>query len=64
MTPSDEQIAEFKQLYKKRFGYELTSTEARERGMSLIRIVKFAYQPITQAEIDALEWHRNNKSLN
>jgi hypothetical protein len=64
MTPTDEQINEFKNIYKKRFGYELTSTEARERGMSLIRIVKFTYRAITQAEVDALEWHRNNKLLN
>lgn len=59
MQPTNEQIAEFKQIYKKRFGHDLTSAEAHEKGMSLIRIVSFVYQPITQAEIDALEWHKN-----
>lgn len=58
MTPTDEQIIEFKRLYKKRYGFDMTSVEARERGMSLLRIVRFAYQPITQAEIDALKWHK------
>lgn len=64
MTPTDEQINEFKRIYKERFGYDIASIEARERGMSLIRIVKFAYQPITQAEVNALEWQRNKKTIN
>lgn len=64
MIPTDDQIAKFKSIYKQRFGHDLTSAEARERGMSLLRIVKFAYQPITQAELDALEWHKNNRLKN
>lgn len=61
MAPSDDQLAEFKRIYRERFGYDLTSAEARERGMSLLRVVRFAYQPITQAEVDALEWHAEQK---
>ena len=64
MIPTDDQIAEFKRLYKQRFGHDLTSTEAHDRGMSLLRIVRFVYQPITQAEIDALEWHKHNSLKN
>lgn len=61
MTPTDEQTAEFKRLYKEHFGHDLTSAGARERGMSLLRVVKFIYQSVSQSEVDALEWHKNNK---
>jgi hypothetical protein len=60
MAPSDAQITEFKRIYRECFGHDLTSAEAHERGMSLLRIVSFVYQPVTQAEIDALEWHKTN----
>lgn len=61
MAPSDDQVKKFKQLYREHFGRDITSAEARERGMNLLRIVKFVYQPITQAEVDALEWHAQKK---
>jgi hypothetical protein len=61
MQITDEQLTQFKQIYREHFGYDLTSAEARERGMSLLRVVRFAYQPITQAEVDALEWHTQQK---
>jgi hypothetical protein len=39
MVLSDESISVFQELFKKRFGYEISKKEALERGLKLIEFV-------------------------
>ncbi len=43
MQISDERIEEFKQIYKKEFGKEISNTEARESAQNLLNYVKLCY---------------------
>lgn len=38
-------VEEFKQLYLKEFGIQLTDAQALELGMQLIRLIKAVYGP-------------------
>lgn len=61
MQLTDEQLAEFKRLYRERFGRDISSAEAREKGMSLLRLMHIIYRPMTESELDAITWHKQNK---
>lgn len=39
-------IEEYKAIYKKQFGKEITDAEAEEQGMKLLRLFKIIYRPI------------------
>lgn len=43
MNISKEAIIEFKDLYLKEYGIQLTDSEAMEQGLRLIRFVKAVY---------------------
>lgn len=45
MKLTEEDILEFKNLYKKYFEEELSDEEALERGMKLIRLIKAVLRP-------------------
>lgn len=45
LTP--EQINSFKDLYKNKFGIELSDQESAEQLTKLINLVKIVYRPIT-----------------
>lgn len=45
MKLTQEQIDQFKELYLKRFGVQLTDAQAREKGVRLILLVKAVYEP-------------------
>lgn len=55
---SDEQIIKFQELYKERFGKEISREEAYEKGMKLIRLVEIVYSPLTEIEYQKLLEHR------
>ena len=55
---SDEQITKFQNMYKKRFGKEITREEAYEKGIKLMRLVEIVYQPMTEAEYKQLQERR------
>jgi len=40
MKLTDKQIAEFIAIYKNKFGIELTKSEALEKGISLLNLIK------------------------
>jgi hypothetical protein len=42
---TDKQIEQFRILFKKRFGKEISREEAYERGMKLITLMKAVYLP-------------------
>lgn len=55
MKLSDEDIASFQALYKKRFGKDIDKREALEQGTKLIRLLQLIYKPMTQAEFDLVQ---------
>ena len=55
MHLSDDDLDEFRRIYKNEFGEDITREEAREKGSSLLRLVKAVYKPITQKQVDDLE---------
>ena len=60
---SQKSLDEFKSLYRKQFGKDLTDVEAREKGSQLIRFLEIVYKPMTKEEFDKLEERRTCKTL-
>lgn len=46
MELSKEAIEEYKQIYKEKFGEEISDEEAREQGENLISLFRVIYHPI------------------
>ena len=55
---SDEQITKFQELYRNRFGKEISREEAYEQGAQLMRLVEIVYQPMTEDEYQQLQERR------
>ena len=43
-------IEKFKEIFKAKFGVELTDDQAREKGSKLYRLMKLIYKPMTKDE--------------
>ena len=43
MTLSPEAVSEFKAIYSKQFGEELSDVEAEQKALSLLRLFKLIY---------------------
>ena len=59
----DEQIKKFKEIYKNRFGQEISREDVLERGSKLVRLMEIVYQPITKQELLELKKHKKTKTL-
>lgn len=55
---TDEQIEKFQAIYKNRFGIEISREEALEKGISLVRLVKLVYKPMTKQEYLQVKKHQ------
>lgn len=55
MQLPESKIRQFQDLYKKRFGIELSKEEALEKGLILIRQMELIYRPITKEQLRQLE---------
>lgn len=44
-------VEEFKAIYKKRFGGELTDAEALEKSFRLVRLMELVYKPMTKEDL-------------
>lgn len=55
MQLPESKIRQFQDLYKKRFGIELSKEQALEKGLILIRQMQIIYQPITKEQLRQLE---------
>ena len=49
---SEDQILKFQNLYRERFGKEISRKEAYEKGIKLLRLVELIYKPITKKEYE------------
>lgn len=50
MNISEAQLTNFKALYKKHFGEELSQEDAYEKALKLVRIMQLIYKPITKKQ--------------
>ncbi|MFA5300230.1 MAG: hypothetical protein WC389_18740 [Lutibacter sp.] len=55
---SKESLEKFKQIYKKRFGKNLSDQDALEKASKLLRLMEIIYKPMTQKEYDNLQKRR------
>lgn len=46
-------IDEYKAIYKKHFGKDISDSEAEEQGMRLLRIFQIIYKPIPKSWLKA-----------
>ena len=42
---TDKQIADYQQIYKKKFGKDISKKDALEQGIKLITLIKAIYKP-------------------
>lgn len=52
---SEESLKKFKQLYKKRFGEELSDQDALGKATKLVELVQIIYKPMTKKEYKLLQ---------
>lgn len=55
---SKESLEEFKAIYKKRFGEDLSNDIALEKATRLLGLIKAVYKPMTESEYEALQKRR------
>jgi len=58
MVLSDEQIEQFRKLYFRRFGKEISKEDAYEQGIKLIAMLKLIYKPMPLQEYEAIQKRR------
>jgi len=64
MVLNNEQVTKFQELYKNRFGKNISREDALEQGIKLIRLVELTYKPMTNFEYQKIQKRRqliNNK---
>lgn len=59
MVLSDDDIRKFQEVYKERFGKEISKEDAYEQGIKLLRLMAVVYQPMTKEELDFIQKRRN-----
>ena len=55
---SEERLEEFKKIYKKEFGEDLSDQIALERATKLLNLFRAVYQSTTQKEYDKVQKRR------
>ena len=55
---SDKDLQSFIEIYKNRFGKEISPEEAREKANTLLRMVELIYKPMTVREYNNLQKRR------
>lgn len=60
MVISEEHIEEFRMLYKKHYGIEITKAQALEKGQRLIRLIEAVNHTVAD-EQGSLKYTDNNK---
>lgn len=52
MTLTKEDIAKFKEIYKKETGEDISDEEALDSATSLVEMVRLVYKPIKKADFE------------
>jgi len=56
----DTDIRKFQELYKARFGMDISREEAVQKGGQLLRLMELVYRPMTKQEHDTIQKHRRD----
>lgn len=59
---SPDHIKKFQAIYHARFGREISTAEAEEKGTRLIRTIELLYKPMSEAEYKQLQERRRKTS--
>ncbi len=57
MRLTNKQIAEFRRMYKKHFGIELTEMEAISQGLDLVSLIKLVHKPIKKEDYKKINYN-------
>ncbi len=57
---SDSQIEKFQEIYRDRFGKEISREKALEKGAKLLRLMQLIYVPMTKEEYDLVQTRRKS----
>ena len=55
---SEEQVTKFQQIYKARFGRDISRDEAYDKGIKLLRLIEIIYKPMTESDYNKLQERR------
>jgi len=55
---SEKALKEFKTIYKKKFGIELSDQDALESANKLLNLVEIIYKPMTKEEYERVQKRR------
>ncbi len=57
---SQEALKEYKEIYKKEFGKDISDAEALEQATRLLRLIEIIYKPMTKKEFEMVEKRRKS----
>jgi hypothetical protein len=57
---SKKSLEEFKRIYRKQFGKDISDQDALESATKLLRLMEIVYKPMTRDEFSKLEERRKN----
>ena len=60
MTVSPKALKEYKEIYRKQFGKDISDADALEQATKLLRLMEVVYKPMTQEDFDILEKRRKS----
>jgi hypothetical protein len=60
MTVSPKALEEYKEIYRKQFGKDISDTDALEQATKLLRLLEIVYKPMTEEEFAILEERRKS----
>lgn len=60
MTVSPKALEEYKKIYRKQFGKDISDADALEQATKLLRLMEIIYKPMTKEDFDILEERRKN----
>lgn len=63
MQVSPKALAEFKEIYRERFGKELTDQEAYDSASSLLRLMDVVYRPISKKDMETVMKRRGELGI-
>ncbi len=58
MQISKEALEEFKEIYKREFGVELSDADTLDKATRLLTLMKAVYRPITKADMELVSKRR------
>ena len=64
MAIDNDQVAKFQELYKNRFGKDISREDALEQGIKLIRLIEITYKPMKKFEYQQIQKLREENNNN